>query len=143
MDLRLKYPPTPGNAKELAATCVDAARRISRLELDYTPGSLKLVDAQLSKFINDGLSSASIGETLFAFGCYVGEVLIRNIGGKWVETEHSRMVDLTPWPIVVQMRNGDCWNPIGKVFKRVDDGEENSVEYLYAVASADQRKPER
>lgn len=134
MELRLKYPPTPEYAPALAALCVDVARDVSKLTLDYGPESLRLVDRQLGKFNSEGLSSHQIASTLFCFGCYVGEVLIRNLGGRWADLENSPMSHFDGPPIVVVMNDGACWNPIGKVFKRVDDGEGESVEYLYRVA---------
>lgn len=141
MDLKLKYPPVPEHAAAHAQLCVDAARRISKMVLDYSVDSLRAVDIQLSKFADEGLTSDEIGETLFSFGCYVGEVLVRNLRGQWVHTDESPMAKLTPWPIVVAMPNGDCWNPIGKVFKRVDEGETESVTYMYKVAAQGAERP--
>ena len=134
MELKLKYPPVPEHARDLAEQCVTAVRRISGIELDYTPDSLVGVDRQLAKFHADGATSNQIGETLFCFGCYVGEVFVRNLHGRWLDTGSSRLAGLTPWPMVVALPNGDCWNPIGKVFKRVDEGEEDGVRYMYGIA---------
>ncbi|MDQ3281371.1 MAG: hypothetical protein M3Q69_08160 [Acidobacteriota bacterium] len=136
MDLRLRFPPVPEHAGDLADQCVAAAQRVSQLDLDYTPESLKIVDGQLAKFRAEHLTSALIGETFFCFGCYAGEVFARNLRGWWVETTKSPLAHLTPWPMVVALPNGDCWNPIGKVFKRVDEGEEDSVSYMYEIAKA-------
>ena len=134
MELRLKYPPTPEHAADLAETCVSAAARISGVGLDYSPESLALVDRQMDRFAADGSDSNSIASTLFCFGCYVGEVLVRNLGGRWVNVETSPMKDRVGFPIVVMMDNGDWWNPIGKVFKRLDDGSSESIEYFYSLA---------
>lgn len=139
MELKLRYPPVPEHAHALAEQCVVAARRVSAIELDYTPESLLVVDIQLAKFRAEGVTSNQLGETLFCFGCYVGEVFARNLEGSWVETSKSRLAGLTPWPMVVALRNGDCWNPIGKVFKRVDGGAEDSVCYMYEIAKAGTR----
>jgi hypothetical protein len=139
MELRLKYPPTPEHAADLAATCVEAAKRISGLDLDYTVGSLRLVDQQLDRFAGDGHDSNSIASTLFCFGCYVGEVLVRNLGGRWVSSD-SAIQRLAGFPIVVMMESGDWWNPIGKVFKRLDDGEAESIDYFFSVAASGSSK---
>jgi len=137
MELRLKYPPEPQYAADLARLIVGTAKRVSNLALDYSPESLQLVDQQLAGFEREGVASADVAETLFCFGCYVGEVFVRNLAARWVRTSESAMAGLTPWPMVVVMPNGDHWNPIGKVFKRVDDGEGESVVYLYEVAGGD------
>lgn len=139
MELRLKYPPEPEYAADLAGVIIGTAKRVSKLDLDYSPESLQLVDDQLTQFENEGVTSGEIAETLFYFGCYVGEVFVRNLGARWVRTAESGMAKLTPWPMVLAMSNGDYWNPIGKVFKRVDEGEAESVAYLYEVASAGKR----
>jgi hypothetical protein len=135
VELRLKYPPVPEHAADLAETCVAAANQISGLVLDYSPGSLDLVDRQMDTFAADGHDSSVLASTLFAFGCYVGEVLVRNLGGRWVSVEKPVMKDRAGFPMVVMMDSGDWWNPIGKVFKRLDDGPSESISYFYAVAA--------
>ena len=135
MDLRLKYPPTPEHAADVAATCVEAAKGISGIDLDYSPRSLELVDRQLDRFAREGQDSSRIASTLFCFGCYVGEILVRNLGGYWVSVTDPAMERLAGFPMVVMMGNGDWWNPIGKVFKRLDDGASESLDYFFAVAA--------
>lgn len=136
MDLNLKYPPEPEYAKELAETCVEAAARISGLKLDYSIESLRLVEKQVDVFAKQGMQVDQIASTLFCFGCYVGELLTRHLGGRWVRTGASKMADLTPWPMVVEMSNGDCWNPIGKVFKRFEEGDGEDLTYFFGVAAS-------
>jgi hypothetical protein len=135
MELNLKHPPDPEHAKDLAEVCVEAAGRISGLFLDYSTASLSLVERQIDSFAEQGLHADQIASTLFCFGCYVGEVLVRNLGGKWLLTDASKMRDLTPWPMVVQMDSGDCWNPIGKVFKRFEEGRGEDLGYFYKIAA--------
>jgi hypothetical protein len=45
------------------------------------------------------------------------------------------MKGLTPWPMVVQMRTGDCGNPIGEVFKRFEEGAGEDLGYFFGVAA--------
>lgn len=136
MELRLNYPPEPEYAQHLAATCVDAAERISGLKLDYSVESLHLVEKQLDAFSRQGMQSDQIASTLFCFGCYVGELLVQRLGGRWVKSGKSKLAELTPWPMVVEMSNGDCWNPIGKVFKRFDDGQGEDLTYFFNLAAS-------
>ena len=81
--LNLKYDPTPENAPALAADIVAAARRITGVELDYSRGSLERVDAILEDLRSNGPPAEQIAETLFGFGCYVGEVMVRCSTGRW------------------------------------------------------------
>ncbi len=134
MDLRLSYPPTPENAGRLAALAVDAAREVSGFDLDYTSLSVILVEEQVSRLAASGLPVVEVASTLFCLGCYVGEVIVRNLHGKWEETELSPLKGLAMWPMVVVMPNRSCWNPIGKVFKRFDEGEgESLINFLATV----------
>lgn len=136
MDLNLKYPPEPEYAKQLAEVCIDTAKRVSGLKLDYSVESLRLVESQLESFREQGLSVDQIASTLFCFGCYVGELLAKHLDGRWVYTDLSKMKGLTPFPIVVEVSNGDCWNPIGRVFRRFEEGDGEDLSYFYRVAAS-------
>ena len=137
MELRLQYPPTPEFAAKHAELAVAAALNVEQITLDYSPKSLADVDGIVGRFHQEGLRANQIGETVFSFGCYVGEVLVRNHKGVW------KLAAATKWPktlkesldmIVVELPNGSVWNPIGKAFKLLENGEGDSVEYFYHVA---------
>ena len=139
MNLRLQFAPTPENAAAHAQLAVDAARNVDHVELDYSPQSLSEVDRILGKFHAEKLRADQIGETVFSFGCYVGEVLVRHLGGTWKIPEQSFLSRLgfgSSNMMVVQMPNGIVWNPIGKAFKLLEDGKEDSVSYFYDVAAS-------
>lgn len=57
------HQPTPEHASELAQRAVDASRNVSRVELDYSPASLSLVDSVLEEFREPG--SDAVVETIF------------------------------------------------------------------------------
>lgn len=131
--LRLPAPPDPEHAAELAQRAVDAARNVSGVELDYSPGSLSLVDGILDEFREPG--SDAVAETIFVFGCYLGEVLVRNAGYEWVDTPPE--VARYTFPLTIYRASTAAHaNPIGKAFKRVDNGDTDSVAYFYSVFSA-------
>jgi len=74
----------------------------------------------------------AVQNTLFVFGCYLGEVLVRNADGEWLATAGTPMAGNTPYPLVVRMkRSGAICNPIGKVFKRFENGPEDSLPAFY------------
>lgn len=67
-----------------------------------------------------------IAETLFGFGCYVGEFFVRNGHGQWARPT-AEQAGLVGFPFIVRA-SADSWlNPIGKTFKRYENGEEDSV----------------
>jgi hypothetical protein len=138
MNLRLQYPPTPENAAALAQLAVDAARNVDSVELDYSPQSLTEVDGIIGKFHSERLTADQIGSTIFSFGCYVGEVLVRHQGGVWkkpAQSIWSRLSFGNADMMVVETPNGSIWNPIGKAFKLLENGKEDSVSYFYDVTT--------
>lgn len=138
MRLRLKYPPTPENASKFAADMVVAAAEISSVDLDYSVASLKAVDDIIEEMRQDGCSSDQIAETLFGFGCYVGAIFVQHAGGTWRNAADTPMAELAGLPLVVELGTASFCNPIGKVFKRLENGEEDSLPYFYK-AFTDQR----
>ena len=137
MKLRLQHPPTPKFAAVHARIAVDAAREIEGLDLDYSVESLALVDRIIGAFHDEGLEASQMGETCFAFGCYVGEVFVRSLGARWTMPRQSILSKLgfgDTTMMIVEMPNGDIWNPIGKVFKLLEGGPTESVAYLHRVA---------
>jgi hypothetical protein len=134
--LHLKYSPTVANAPLFAADIVESAFKISGVDLDYRPGSLWEVDRIVEGFRSEGLSRHQVGETLFGFGCYVGEVFVRNAGGVWRPTQDTPMGDFAGAPFVIRLPEGAGYrhvNPLDKVFKRLDNGPEDDLTYFYRV----------
>jgi hypothetical protein len=131
MKLCLKFEPTPENAPRFAADIVLAATEVSGANLDYTIDSLRQVDAIIESLRSDGVSSDQIAETLFGFGCYVGEVIVRRAEGRWRAAAETPMAELGGFPLVVQHGRDSFCNPIGKVFKRLANGPEDSIAYFY------------
>ncbi|MFD7471871.1 hypothetical protein ACFV8Z_06660 [Streptomyces sp. NPDC059837] len=102
----------------------------NRLPLDYSVNSLRVVD-----FIVDGVRKgkserADVQRVLFGLGAYTGEVLVRRAGAQWVEFDADQR-ELFDQPVGVRMPDGRVWNPLGKVVKRFETGERESVRMLY------------
>lgn len=130
--LRLSAPPDPEHAAEMAERVVAAARNISGVLLDYTPASLRYVDGILDGFGEPG--SDAVAETVFAFGCYIGEVFVRHAGYRWVHGPAELAGSLGPLT-VYRESTGAHVNPIGKAFKRVDNGPVDDLGYFYDIFS--------
>jgi hypothetical protein len=122
--------PTSVTASELAARAADAAEKMFDIQLDFTPASLQHVDAILNGFREPG--SDRMAEFIFIFGCYIGEVMVRNADYAWVETPAELARHLGA--LTVQHRDtGAQANPISKAFKRVDYGEPDNLAHFYRV----------
>jgi hypothetical protein len=133
--LELRYPATPENARDHAQLAIELAWEEFGLELDYSPGSLETVDAQIDTMREDGLTGEDAAEALFVLGCYVGEVMARALGGRWVPTARSPLAGISPWPMVVVVAQGSAWDPIGKVYKRLELGDSEYVPAFFAAAA--------
>lgn len=99
MNLRLKYEPVPENAAKFAQDIVQAAKEVSGARLDYSPASLAIVEEILAKFERDGCKAEDIKETLFGFGCYVGEVFVRTGHGFWRAPKTAWELDVLGFPL--------------------------------------------
>jgi len=133
MELRLRFPPTPEYAAQHAELMVGPAKEISGADLDFSPASLKAVDGIVGQMRQDGVRVDQVAETLFGFGCYVGEVFVRSKGARWRSTDDTPMKGLAGFPLVLELGPDNMCNPIGKVFKRLENGEEDSLVYFYHV----------
>ena len=114
---------------DFARNIAETHREASGEDLDFSIDSLTLVDALLEDWRDEGIVSADVAETLFSFGCYVGEVIRLEAGGKWVTPSETPRPDVFQWPLVLSTMGG-WWNPIGKVFKRLDNGSEDSLAFF-------------
>jgi hypothetical protein len=137
--LELRYPATPDNALDHAQLAVEVAWEEFGIDLDFSPGSLEAVDMQVESLREEGLTGEGAAETLFVLGCYLGEVMSRALAGRWTATARSRLAGISPWPMVVVLRDGSAWDPIGKVYKRLELGDSEYIPAYFAAAGAGAR----
>ncbi|MBL1079589.1 hypothetical protein JK358_34815 [Nocardia sp. 2] len=128
LPLNLRFAPEPENAPRFASDIVEATEGITGTRLDYTPASLATVDSIIEMFRSEGVPSEAVAETLFGFGCYIGEVMCRHAGGKWQRPPEQTAPFSGPMVVAI----GDQFaNPIDKAFKRMDNGEQDSIVFFY------------
>jgi hypothetical protein len=135
MKIRLKYPASPGNARDHAAIAVALARSDYDTDLDYTPQSLEALDSEIESLREEGLDGEGAAEALFVFGCYLGEVLVRQLGGRWMATARSPLKGVSPWPMVVALPDGSAWDAIGKAYKRLELGDSEYLPAFFETAA--------
>lgn len=128
MQVHLTPPLEPGNAPQLAAAIVAAAADISDAELDYSPQSIEVVEDIVDGFRAEGVSREEMAESLVGFGCYLGEIVTRHIGGAWRYTPAAAYVVVLP-------DARECY-PVDWVFSRLESGAAVSIRDLYAAAAA-------
>ena len=157
MKLELRYPASPENALDHAQLAVEAAWE-SGFELDYSPGSLETADAQIEALREEGRTGEEAAEALFVLGCYLGEVMVRALGGRTPEREAmARPPGATPAqprrapseqvltlrtlarPPTGGWRDGSAWDPIGKAYKRLELGDSEYLPGYFAAAARSRR----
>lgn len=138
MRLNLRYPPIPGFAGKHAELAVDSIRDVEGVSIDYTPDSLEILDRIIISLKEERVELNQIAETIFAFGCYAGEVMIRNLGGEWADPNKVLPPNIAQDSsmMVVKLAAGSVWNPIGKAFATFENGSVDSLAYLFTVAAA-------
>jgi hypothetical protein len=136
MRLALRFPASAENALDHALLAVKVAREEFDMELDFSPHSLEDLDVQIESLREDGLSGEDAAEALFVLGCYLGEVMVRHLRGRWVPTARSPLRDLSPWPMVVVLPTGAAWDAIGKAYRRLELGDSEYLPAFFANAAA-------
>ena len=112
-----------------AAHIVEVVRRIDGEDLDFSVRSLETVDRLLGRFHDAGDDPSRTAETIFQFGSYIGEVIVRQANGTWVTVPDDHPLG-AGWPLV-ELPGDRVVNPIGKAFKRVSNGRVDSIPYFY------------
>ena len=138
LTLHLPFPPIAENGAALAQLFHDSVLEIDGVDLDYSVASLEWVDGFLQQHHDEGLTIANIAETVFVAGCYVGEVMCRQAGGRWVDRDADpHGAGLLGMPILVALPHDSTANPVGKAFKRFEGDSTDNLMYFYRVFTSD------
>ncbi|WP_370412615.1 hypothetical protein [Streptomyces fradiae] len=122
-----------------AAAFASRAIMEARLPLDFSAGSLRIVDRVvdgLRRGVDDPVAAA---RTLQDLGAYFGEVLVRRARARWVDFDDTAS-ELFRQPVGVRTPDGRAWNPLGKVVNRFELGSGESAYELFLVVP---RRPKR
>ena len=103
------------------------AKGVSGVDFDFSVASLAALDGLLGSFEKPG--SDATAETVLGAGFYVGEVLVRQHGYRWIALDDS-VAQLFGFRVAVVSPTGTYANPLGKAFKRVEQGEADSVAFF-------------
>lgn len=107
---------------------------------DFTLSSLYEIDRLFDRDAPDGVArpgglfSEKVGFCLFALGGYVGQTLLRELGGEWVGDDRDPEGEIN---ICLKLSDGSIVWPVQRVMKRFRDGAENSIGDYGAVIARD------
>lgn len=111
------------------STWVSTSLAKSGYKADFTPSSLWEIDRFFEEHSCDGkarpngLLAQDLGTRLFAVGSYVGEVLRRNLNGKWITNDDDPKGEIN---VQLHVNGGTCW-PVMRVMKRLKNGAEDGI----------------
>lgn len=113
---------------ELASKWVAKALNSSNYQADYSVESLKEIDRFFKEENKpDGILSKNVGQILFSLGAYVGDVFIKEFGGKWV-TGDGKDAEVN---VQVVLDNGISFLPVVSCMKVYQASEESNLYTLY------------
>lgn len=124
--------PSPETAAEIAAMVPPFFEENYGVVLDYGVESLRQVDGVIEDLRRDQRFE-TLQPLLFAMGCYVGEVMVRHAGASWRTTAEMGMGEVASTPIVIRVADGRGCNPVGRVYKRFQNGTGDSLASFYHV----------
>ncbi|MFG2128074.1 hypothetical protein ACGFNV_09760 [Streptomyces sp. NPDC048751] len=131
-------------AREMRRHATEFVTRVtarSRLPLDYSVASLRVVDFLIDGLRKGGADREGARETLLGLGAYVGEVLVRRAGAAWVDFDDDQRAYFDR-PVGVRMPDGRVWNPLGRVLNRFESGvPEDSLQTFYLTLHGRLRRP--
>jgi hypothetical protein len=129
-------PTDPNEFMPMMADRAVAFARQGGKVLDYSPGSIKSVEAVLEELhqarSKQQLSDADVNVNAIRYGAYIGEVLRRKYGGTWA-IDHPVAGPKT-YPI--HWKGGESF-PVGWCGKRILNGEEDNVWFKFQVVTSD------
>ena len=113
-----------------SAAWISQALRSSGYGADFSPGSLWEIDRVFEEQSEGGaakpggLLAQDLGARLFALGAYIGEVVRRHQGGRWVGNDSDPEAEIN---VELHLPDGTrCW-PVQRVMKRFKNGAEDGI----------------
>ncbi len=93
-----------------------------QIRLDYSVESLQRLDQFISEHF-EPIGEKNVGETLpTGIGCYLGEVIVRNLGGYWNKEGK---------PEINGLGQIDAVFPIEKALRRFEGGKQEALAWYY------------
>ena len=135
--LQLPVRPSLAAMPELAESILEPSKRFFGVTLGYEVDDLDDVDRILNAFHVQG--SEAHAEHIFCFGAYVGETMVRHAGGRWID---GPATEGTRFPFVIRLPRAVVCNPLGRAFRRVDEGLSASIPYFYRAMVDQDAQPD-
>lgn len=108
--------------------CIKQAKQNFGIDLDYSEESISKLEHIITKYFP--YKREFSGELVSAFGSLLGEIIRKNIGGYWgyYNYQGEEIVALMDY----QGKDSVLF-PIDKIYKRLNDGKGDDIEFYYKV----------
>ncbi len=122
MELKIEF------AAEHAANFVKIAQGQGETGLDCSVGSIAVLDRILGSFHDGGSKPDEMQGTILVASCYLGEIMRREAGAKWLDGEAvgDDVPEVMRFPMIMRMGSVHLV-PFAKVCKRIENGNEDSL----------------
>ena len=127
--------PADGTADKMHATAelfVETARKFGETAFDFSEQSVKALEEWADHLwdpTGPRPGEAELDSNAKLMGAYLGEVVIRNLGGRWIWAKGDGMAQPA-----VQLPNGSIAWVLNKAYKRQLDGLTNNLAAFYIGA---------
>lgn len=114
----------------IGADWISRALQSSGYHADFSERSLREIDRFFDEHTQNGVAkqggllSEDLGKRLFGLGAYIGEVVRRAKGGRWIGDDSDPEAEITVELILPS--GARCW-PIQRVMKRLSNGAQDSI----------------
>jgi len=115
---------TEDQIKECAKIFINIVKRTLKVELDFNEEAILRLDELVDQLIENTLRDQihdHIDGVVALFASFLGEAIIRTLGGEWVKTSNG-------WGVQIGDTTLSIFN---KVKKRLLEGESDSIYYYY------------
>jgi hypothetical protein len=109
----------PEHAAAIVELAVGDLKAQEHIELDCSPANILFVNNMILKWRKKGDTVDQVARPLLLLGMYLGEVIIRNLGGKWLATERLAEEIASSAggaPFLLELLDGRICNPIQRTF---------------------------
>jgi hypothetical protein len=128
MPIRIDIAPDMRSVLGYAGDAVRNMEKIYGIRMDYSLTSLAHVDRTLSEWREGGASLEAVTKSLYAFGSFAGEVLLRQAPGRWTEPKDEQYGSMDDLFLFVTLKDGRVWRPIALAVYALTEGPEFSLE---------------
>ena len=117
----------PDTAHILADRFVKFLKEIRNFNMDYSVETLFIVDALFEGFVTQKNDVDENAVLIYTAGCYVGEVIQKQLKGKWIDPSKEKWPQRIRTLSVMLLPNNDYIDPIAKSFRRSYYGKKESI----------------